>query len=79
MRQPPKDLPKDYTGLMVEPHGVLENVSVCVAYRNGVRVAVLYMSPQRLRLVYEQDQAVWVEERTGPADFMRVYEKAGLQ
>lgn len=70
-----RDLPEDFTGLRVEPHNVHLGMDVCVAYRNGKRVAVLYLNPVRLRLVYEADQTVWIEKRTGPADFERVYEE----
>jgi hypothetical protein len=70
-----RDREDAFTGLKIEPHNVLTDVEVCVAYRNGKRVGVLYFNSQRLRLVYEQDEEIWIEERTAPAEFVRVYEK----
>lgn len=67
-----------FTGLEVEPHSVLPGQQVCVAYRNGKRVGVLYFNEARLRLVFESDEQLWVEKRLGLSDFERVYENGGV-
>jgi hypothetical protein len=66
-----RDRDDGFTGLAIEPHQVLAGLDVCVAYRKGKRVGVLYFNGERLRLVYEEDVECWVEERIGPAEFVR--------
>jgi hypothetical protein len=68
-----------FNGLKIEPHGVYsETQQVCVAYREGKRVGVLYFNGDRLRLVFEEDEQVWIEKRTQPLNFERVYENKGV-
>jgi hypothetical protein len=74
-----RELPETYTGLRIEPHGVLDGEQVIAAYRKGERVAVLYFKPQGLRLVFESDEPVAVEKRLGPMEFERVYENGGIR
>jgi hypothetical protein len=69
---------KTFTGLNLEPHA-LSGREVCVAYRDGERVGVLYFDAHRLRLVFEEDEQVWIERRAGPMEFERVWEQEGKQ
>lgn len=62
-----------FTGLRLEPHSVLTNERVCVAYLDGKRVAIVYFHPSRreVRVVHEGPVQLTVDRRTSSTTFER--------
>jgi aromatic ring-opening dioxygenase LigB subunit len=47
-----------YTGVVIEPHGVLPDREMGVVYQDGKRVACFYYHPNErlIRVIYESDK-----------------------
>lgn len=62
-----------FTGLRIEPHAVLTNETICVAYLDGRRVAVIYFHPalREVKVMHEGPVTLTVDRRTASTTFER--------
>ena len=62
-----------FTGLRLEPHQVLPDEQICVAYIEGRRVGVVYFHPtlRTLKVMYENEVVLTVDRRTSKTTFER--------